>query len=485
MQNIKLQQQAAEYLALAKYSEAICLYEQSIEIDPSVMSNYWYLGLALLLQERETEAQLTWLSAMAEASPDQLTTWTLELTEILTSEALQREAVSDLSVAWAIRQYIYEFAPENLNNLLSIVLLSIELELFYPHGKTALFQATNLILSEQYKEFNTNLVLQVLNRVLDINPYEIFIEVCLNNSKIPVDEQLLIAINDKLALAYSNLGTLLYKQKSYQQAYINFQKALYIKHNFEKHELAELKFNTGIASVMQGKFDQAVNYFTETLELEPTWENVYYQLVKAKYELNNLSKGYQFTQDWFSRNIYIWEKYLNKLINIPGIKMLEIGSWEGRSTCWLLENILTHVDATITCIDTFEGSLEHKNYNQQYIKSIEERFKFNITITGASEKVQKIVGSSKDVLRTLPMQNYDILYIDGSHLASDVLEDAVISWGLVKVGGIIIFDDYDFIFADNPAENTKVGIDAFMTTYSQKINLVHQGYQVIVEKTAF
>lgn len=83
------------------------------------------------------------------------------------------------------------------------------------------------------------------------------------------------------------------------------------------------------------------------------------------------------------------------------------------------------------------------------------------------------------------MQNYDILYIDGSHLASDVLQDAVISWGLVKLGGIIIFDDYDFIFADNPAENTKVGIDTFITTYSQKINLIHQGYQVIVEKTAF
>lgn len=484
MQNIKLQQQAAEYLALAKYSEAIYLYEQSIEIDPSVMSNYWYLGLALLLQERETEAQLTWLSAITEASPDQLRNWTAELTAILTSEALQREAVFDTSIAWAIRQYVYQFAPENSNNLLSIILLSIELDIFYPYGKTALFEATKLVLSEQYKEFDHHLVLQVISRILDINPFETFIELCLDNQLIN-DAQALVAINNKLALSHSNLGIILYKQNSYKQAFVNFQKALDSKPDFEKHELAELKFNMGVVSAMQGKFEQAVNYFTETLELEPTWKNTYYQLVKAKYEFNNLEKGYQFTQDWFSRNIYVWEQHLKKLTDVP-VKMLEIGSWEGRSTCWLLENILTHTAATITCIDTFEGSLEHKlTYNQQYLKSIEERFNFNIVRTGSSEKVQKIIGSSKDVLRTLPMQNYDILYIDGSHLASDVLEDAVISWGLVKLGGIIIFDDYDFTLADNPAQNTKVGIDAFITTYNQKINLLHQGYQVIVEKIAF
>jgi hypothetical protein len=31
---------------------------------------------------------------------------------------------------------------------------------------------------------------------------------------------------------------------------------------------------------------------------------------------------------------------------------------------------------------------------------------------------------------------------DGSHRARDVLEDAVLSWPLLKVGGIMLFDDY-------------------------------------------
>jgi len=42
--------------------------------------------------------------------------------------------------------------------------------------------------------------------------------------------------------------------------------------------------------------------------------------------------------------------------------------------------------------------------------------------------------------------NYDIVYIDGSHVANDVLQDAVLVWQLVKVGGFMIFDDYPFTF---------------------------------------
>ena len=77
-----------------------------------------------------------------------------------------------------------------------------------------------------------------------------------------------------------------------------------------------------------------------------------------------------------------------------------------------------------------------------------------------------------------------MVYIDGSHLASDVLRDAVLAWDLVKVGGLIVFDDYDFIFAESSHQNTKVGIDAFTDTFCNKISVIHKSYQVLVEKIA-
>ena len=36
----------------------------------------------------------------------------------------------------------------------------------------------------------------------------------------------------------------------------------------------------------------------------------------------------------------------------------------------------------------------------------------------------------------------DLIYIDGSHLAKDVLSDAILSWKLLKPSGVMIFDDY-------------------------------------------
>lgn len=202
MVSSELQQQAADYLSQDKYSEAVALYEQSIAADPIVISNYWYLGLALLLQGQELEAQLTWLSVMTEAEQEQVDIWKIELVNILASEAIQRESSCDLSMAWAIRQHIHQFAPDDLNNLLSIVLISIELQLFQPHGKLALLQATQLVLSEEYRnKVDSSLLLQVVNKLLEINPYDDFIGICLQNEQLIEDSRVRFDIQRRIGLA--------------------------------------------------------------------------------------------------------------------------------------------------------------------------------------------------------------------------------------------------------------------------------------------
>jgi len=67
-----------------------------------------------------------------------------------------------------------------------------------------------------------------------------------------------------------------------------------------------------------------------------------------------------FSVDWHSHNIPHWRRILERYRGQPKVRALEIGSFEGRSTIWLLENILTHETAHIDCIDTFKGSVEHE-----------------------------------------------------------------------------------------------------------------------------
>jgi hypothetical protein len=90
----------------------------------------------------------------------------------------------------------------------------------------------------------------------------------------------------------------------------------------------------------------------------------------------------------------------------------------------------------------------------------------------------------------LAPESFDIIYINGSHRAADVLGDAVLSWELLKPGGIMIFDDYCLDGSDlGPDEAAlplelvpKSAIDAFLLTYGSKLDILHRYYQVAVQK---
>lgn len=181
---------------------------------------------------------------------------------------------------------------------------------------------------------------------------------------------------------------------------------------------------------------------------------------------------YDFATDYVTSHTAYWKRYLTEYQSRPS-RALEIGSFEGRSALWFLENILIHPQSTITCIDIFESDYE-------------KFFDKNIAISGLESKMKKYKGDSRRVLRTLEPITYDFAYIDGSHVAMDVLTDAVLVWDLVKPGGIIIFDDYQWPGSINslepPAKLPEIAIDAFLTVYAPYIDVIHRDYQVIVKK---
>ena len=83
----------------------------------------------------------------------------------------------------------------------------------------------------------------------------------------------------------------------------------------------------------------------------------------------------EFTNNWFGRNAEkIWDQLLPQ---IKPTKILEIGSYEGRSTCYLIEKNNWAEECEIHCIDNWEGGFEEKKINGLQDKRIEERFDYN------------------------------------------------------------------------------------------------------------
>lgn len=197
---------------------------------------------------------------------------------------------------------------------------------------------------------------------------------------------------------------------------------------------------------------------------------------------------YRFTHDYFSQHIEQWSKDQARFAGLPNLDFLEIGTFEGRSACWLLQNILTHDSSRITCVDLFgqgpsQGVYETTGLDSN-LMSTEDRFEYNIRQTGASHRVDKLKGNSHELLRSLSRSQYHFVYIDGSHLAKDVLEDAVLAWPLLKTGGVLTFDDYQWRDEPDPLRCPQMGIDAFLRVYEGHYRVIHKGYQVTLEKTS-
>jgi predicted O-methyltransferase YrrM len=179
---------------------------------------------------------------------------------------------------------------------------------------------------------------------------------------------------------------------------------------------------------------------------------------------------YSFSTDYVSHHTPLWRRHLREFEGLDNVHMLEVGSYEGRSALWFLDNILTHPTSSITCVDAF------------YVRRAEFRFDHNIKISGFSSKVTKIKGESQEVLKLFRGGIYDIIYIDGSHRAVDVYTDALLSWALLKPGGIIIFDDYAWEPEKPLEERPEMGIDTFLRDFYSQIEILHKEYQVIVKR---
>lgn len=138
-------------------------------------------------------------------------------------------------------------------------------------------------------------------------------------------------------------------------------------------------------------------------------------------------------------------------------RVLEIGSWAGGSTITFAGAIKKHNGGKgkVVAVDawqSFHGN-EHVEKPSHVVmeKALKEGkifnlFLHNIKSAGVADLVEVKRGWSRDVLTTLPMKYFDLIFIDGSHFYKDVLEDLRNSALLLKDGGVICGDDLELQF---------------------------------------
>ena len=147
---------------------------------------------------------------------------------------------------------------------------------------------------------------------------------------------------------------------------------------------------------------------------------------------------------------------------------LEIGSFEGASAIWTLENVLTHPRSSLTCVDN-NGLGRGRRLIQ------------NLQTSGHASKVKVLWADSCDLRKHVADNAYDFVYVDGCHEAPVVLQDVLNAYLVCKPGGLVGCDDYVYTRLENGSRPMEA-IDAFLAIFAKRIEIVHREKQLWFRK---
>lgn len=205
---------------------------------------------------------------------------------------------------------------------------------------------------------------------------------------------------------------------------------------------------------------------------------------QAQHDFRSLSTSLTLSKDWFTEHIPYWLSAFDEchLTANKETKVLEIGSWEGLSSYFILYSL---PNATLTCVDTWEGADEHKSgydATKDILNNIERSFDKNLSTF--KDRFIKYKGTSFSFYHANPNRNiFDVIYIDGSHHFDDVLIDAIKCFEMLKVGGIMIFDDYFWRYYPKDTDNPAAAINVFLKLKKGSYKITRLYWQIIIEKT--
>lgn len=187
----------------------------------------------------------------------------------------------------------------------------------------------------------------------------------------------------------------------------------------------------------------------------------------------------RFTTDWFSIWIPIWREHvLPHIAPVDDARWLEVGSYEGRSALWTLDNLLLGKRASLICLDAWYSEPEYEPI-------------FDANLAGRPN-VTKIKGQFENTVPSLltddNLGSFHGAYLDGSHQEVETLASAKAIWRLLRPGGILVFDDYNHEIYPG----VKLAVDSFLSRQDVHYDLLFKGpppaisqqssWQVIVMK---
>ena len=182
-----------------------------------------------------------------------------------------------------------------------------------------------------------------------------------------------------------------------------------------------------------------------------------------------------FSQKWFLNNFEIFTFFLPKDKSLK-FDYLEVGCYEGLSSFYVLSE---YKSVNAFFLDIWDVPNPNSKTLSHNFGLIEKAFDQNLS----GFNFKKIKNDSVISMRKLLKENvhFDFIYIDGSHNGEDILSDAIEAFKILKVNGLMFFDDF-LQHDDNRILQSYVGIDKFLSLYSDYLKIEYFQNNLVVRK---
>jgi hypothetical protein len=191
--------------------------------------------------------------------------------------------------------------------------------------------------------------------------------------------------------------------------------------------------------------------------------------------------GLEFTETWADDNMTFSAPLLRDFAEgKERIDYLEIGAYEGRHLAFVDHLLPGRIAATV--IDPWFNKAH--NSEEKY-HAVEPRFHRNVNrLRLASLTIVKGF-STYELPRMLASgAEFDLIYVDGSHTAWAVFVDLAFCASLLRVGGLMILDDYWHEAGQVGGPGVKQAADRFHGAFKRYFEIAALHRQLALRKTA-
>ena len=182
-----------------------------------------------------------------------------------------------------------------------------------------------------------------------------------------------------------------------------------------------------------------------------------------------------------------FEQFLTPLAGKTDLNFLQLGVFTGDASVWLLEKILTGSGSILTDVDTWRGAANEPVQEEMNFEDVYNTYLYKVDDYEKKVSIRRCTTTDYLLAQYGPDrplgEYFDFIYVDAHHTSASAFLDCELSWPLLKSGGILAIDDYEWLHPDGvDIHAPKLGIHMFLDRHDGEYKLLAKNQQVWLRK---